>query len=250
MGKRVGPNMVSVLKQNWRDVAVALESLVGHSPIPPGHLYRSGNVDFCSHQELGRPRTILNLKAGADRTEDLPWSGSVNFAHLPAADNQERYHTDQREVRAWLIEVANFIADPHTEWPVLVHCRAGKDRTGVVVAMLLKVMGVPDHVTVEEYNLSVGGHGNAKMIERSLKGFGSGMDDYFRGNVDITALRDRLGSTQANRPAPLKSSASYYFGPGGSQLVEEVADRDEDCPWRCQISSCVGSTQQLRLNAK
>ena len=44
------------------------------------------------------------------------------------------------QVRAWLIEVANFIADPHTEWPVLVHCRAGKDRTGVVVAMLLKVI--------------------------------------------------------------------------------------------------------------
>ena len=52
-------------------------------------------------------------------------------------------------------------------------------------------MGVPEHVIVEEYNLSVGGHGNAEMIQRSLKGFGSGMDNYFRGSVDITALRDR-----------------------------------------------------------
>ena len=53
--------MVSVLKQNWRDVAVALESLVGHSPIPPGHLYRSGNVDFCSHQVLLHCPTLTVL---------------------------------------------------------------------------------------------------------------------------------------------------------------------------------------------
>ena len=55
--------MVSVLKQNWRDVAVALESLVGHSPIPPGHLYRSGNVDFCSHQVLLHTVTLTVLES-------------------------------------------------------------------------------------------------------------------------------------------------------------------------------------------
>ena len=36
----------------------------------------------------------------------------------------------------------------------IVHCAAGKDRTGTVVAMALSVAGVPDDVIVEDYVLS------------------------------------------------------------------------------------------------
>jgi protein-tyrosine phosphatase len=36
----------------------------------------------------------------------------------------------------------------------IVHCAAGKDRTGTVVAMALSVAGVPDEVIVEDYVLS------------------------------------------------------------------------------------------------
>ena len=44
----------------------------------------------------------------------------------------------------------------------IVHCAAGKDRTGTVVAMALSVAGVPDEVIVEDYVLS------AERIERIL----------------------------------------------------------------------------------
>ena len=37
---------------------------------------------------------------------------------------------------------------------VLVHCHAGKDRTGIVVALLLALVGVPDDVIVEDYAVS------------------------------------------------------------------------------------------------
>ena len=36
----------------------------------------------------------------------------------------------------------------------IVHCAAGKDRTGTVVAMALSVAGVPDEVIIEDYVLS------------------------------------------------------------------------------------------------
>ncbi|KAI1819680.1 tyrosine phosphatase [Xylaria intraflava] len=38
--------------------------------------------------------------------------------------------------------------------PCLVHCTAGKDRTGVVVALVLSLCGVPDEAVVHEYNLT------------------------------------------------------------------------------------------------
>lgn len=41
-----------------------------------------------------------------------------------------------------------------SEGSVLVHCHAGKDRTGLVVALLLAVAGVPEEIIAEDYALS------------------------------------------------------------------------------------------------
>jgi protein-tyrosine phosphatase len=38
--------------------------------------------------------------------------------------------------------------------PALVHCSAGKDRTGIVIALILAVLGVPDELIGADYSLS------------------------------------------------------------------------------------------------
>jgi protein-tyrosine phosphatase len=38
--------------------------------------------------------------------------------------------------------------------PALVHCSAGKDRTGIVIALVLATLGVPDQVIAADYALS------------------------------------------------------------------------------------------------
>ena len=47
--------------------------------------------------------------------------------------------------------------------PAVWHCSAGKDRTGVLSALLLAFLGVPDEVIVEDYALS------ARAMERLLE---------------------------------------------------------------------------------
>ena len=49
--------------------------------------------------------------------------------------------------------VVGFMADPE-HLPILVHCQAGKDRTGLAVALALEAIGVERQAVVDDYELS------------------------------------------------------------------------------------------------
>lgn len=49
-----------------------------------------------------------------------------------------------------VVEVLRQLTQPGTT-PALVHCTGGKDRTGVVIALLLSLLGVPDDVIARDY---------------------------------------------------------------------------------------------------
>jgi protein-tyrosine phosphatase len=53
-------------------------------------------------------------------------------------------------------ELAGIVADLARPGalPALVHCAAGKDRTGVVIALVLSAIGVPDDVVATDYALT------------------------------------------------------------------------------------------------
>jgi protein tyrosine/serine phosphatase len=52
-----------------------------------------------------------------------------------------------------VVQALRLLADPATG-PAVVHCAAGKDRTGVVVALALLVAGVPRDEVVADYALT------------------------------------------------------------------------------------------------
>ncbi|GES65770.1 hypothetical protein ATEIFO6365_0012016200 [Aspergillus terreus] len=66
----------------------------------------------------------------------------------------------------------------HPTSPLLVHCKVGKDRTGVVFAVILSLAGVPDENVAAEYSLSTLGLYPAKPnIRRYLEATKSDIKD-------------------------------------------------------------------------
>lgn len=70
-----------------------------------------------------------------------------------AADMAEYYALTLRRRSTEIGAALRILADPGRT-PVLVHCAAGKDRTGLLVALLLEALGVPREVVVADYALT------------------------------------------------------------------------------------------------
>jgi protein-tyrosine phosphatase len=59
----------------------------------------------------------------------------------------------QKEFGTRVVEALQMIADPSNH-PLVFHCAVGKDRTGILTAMLLKLLGVKEADIIEDYTLS------------------------------------------------------------------------------------------------
>lgn len=155
---------------NFRDVAGAVESRF--PDLVPDRLYRSSTLSGLKPDgrnkldDLG-VATVVDLRYAGERKvvgEDLV-SSTVSVVHRPfsssasadavhelpvmKSDEQRCAHmtAEYRRfvtyggARAAILSVVEFLIDP-VRRPVLVHCAAGKDRTGWVCAVVLEAAGV------------------------------------------------------------------------------------------------------------
>ena len=93
------------------------------------------------------------------------------------------------------------------EGAVLVHCTAGKDRTGVLAAIVLKLCGVADEVIAEEYALTEQGLGEVKeRIAQHLLGTGGhgGEEGQQRPKRTREQVERMMGSGRENLRAFLR----------------------------------------------
>lgn len=112
--------------------------------------------------------TVIDLRHGDElRHQPNPFSshGTMLYHNVSLLDGLapslmhdgdlllELYKLALVERQAAIARVLQIIADA-PPGAVLFHCTAGKDRTGIVAALLLGVAGVADEIIVEDYSLT------------------------------------------------------------------------------------------------
>jgi len=186
--------------ENFRDIGEALDSLNQQQrskvQFPKGRIFRGGLIEFCNPETIRFPKSVINLKMGPDnlQTELYTKYGAKYFQHA-VSNELEKYDTSLKEVKQWLNDVFTTLTTlSEVDFPIMFHCRGGKDRTGVVVACLLTVLGFPEDLVIDEFMLSQ--EVKRADIENSLKNVTKDIRKYFR-QVNFNKLQNVvLGSTQ------------------------------------------------------
>lgn len=138
-----------------------------------GRLFRSDGLQHLTAADVAELRDRRGLRAVVDlrSTPEVEIDGigalpapPVRYHHLPLFDGErssaERPSSDLAELYYLMLR---FAQEPvarvlgclvEADAPAVFHCAAGKDRTGVVSAVILGVLGVPDEVIVEDYSFT------------------------------------------------------------------------------------------------
>lgn len=151
-----------------------------------GLLYRSDSLYKLTNTDLKRLSAltldrVIDFRAAHEkeiRPDRLPADMSIRLVEIPILDSTTRvWHESGKELAknfknneygTFLLttnkelatqftpEIRRFLRELSTANgnPVLFHCAAGKDRTGFAAAVLLRILGVPQEVILEDYLLT------------------------------------------------------------------------------------------------
>jgi protein-tyrosine phosphatase len=163
---------------NFRDLG-GYRTIQGKT-VKRGLVFRSSKLAALTPIDWTRVRTlgvghVYDLRTSEEREAEPdgwpapapPAYGSPKPDMSAAIANMKKAGTDPAKVRA---SIRHFYSEMPTQYapeysaifhglandtgPVLIHCTAGKDRTGVASALLLTALGVPRATVVDDYELT------------------------------------------------------------------------------------------------
>ncbi|MHB8465209.1 MAG: tyrosine-protein phosphatase [Acidimicrobiales bacterium] len=141
--------------------------------VAPGLVFRSAEPVGLSPGEVGMlwdhlgVRTVIDLRGPDERSRrpcaeietcgmtvhQVPMVAASSTGTIPVIQSFEDvgdfYATMATQRAAEFVQVMTLLA--MDALPALIHCAAGKDRTGVTIALLLDLLGVPDDRIVADY---------------------------------------------------------------------------------------------------
>lgn len=213
------------------------------SCIRPGQVYRSDSLAKLTPQDLDRLRAlgiqlVCDFRADAEiasAPDILPADGSIEYLHLPVVNSDFDTVAAMKRIRegdiSWLTDtfmrdgyIRNIDDHPWT-WaqvlerlahadnrPLVFHCTAGKDRTGICAALLMRILGIPRKTIVADHQLSNRFFAETLVkINQYLESLGidpEKLKPYLTAPLDaITAALDHLESKYGSAEAYLVGAA-------------------------------------------
>lgn len=197
-----------------------------------GRVVRAGRIfrsDYPGFAELGRGapvrdlglRTVVDLRRGSEAGQEcVSWEDhGVVYHRCPISAGGEsswraRYPAYLTHLPETVVSAVRHVTDVAGH-PVLFHCAAGKDRTGVVAALVLSVLGVERRHVVADYTLTEAGL--APILERLR-----GLHPYSE------MLRDSSDEDQLPRARNIETLLDWLEERGGAEcwLVGNGLDAD------------------------
>jgi len=208
-----------------------------------GHLGKMTRKDQSVFNQLGI-NTVIDFRSHYERNKyphRLIGSKQIQYLHLPILE--EFNSAMEEEIRARIADddfdpviqmtqiYRNIMMDSAHAYrifletiavangkPVLWHCTAGKDRTGIASALLLRILGVPDTIILQDYLASakhVSLNRKLLLLARTLK-----------GRKAANKVRSLMGVHAVWLKAALQAMDAYPDGFAGYQ-TEKLAIRPE-----------------------
>ena len=181
---------------NTRDIGGYLTSDL--RVLRQGQIIRSENLsrltasDFQKLEEIG-VKTVIDLRTDKEHDQaPTVWQGDnpPRFFHFPVGDAHNDWFNAQRKMMKsnrftedqaleHMVEGYRMIAEEgppsyqklmalvldQSNWPILIHCNAGKDRAGVATTLILEALGVDRETIMEEFLLT---NEMARIEEKSV----------------------------------------------------------------------------------
>jgi len=209
-----------------------------HGVTRSGVLYRSDGLKSLTERgrvqlvELG-VHTIIDVRDDFERevqpdaldgleidTVHIPvYEGSAAANSGPGITLPSMYESIVVEHGEVVVSALRLIASPETG-PVLVHCTAGKDRTGIVIALALRAVGVAPDVVIADYARSesnLAGEWLEAMVALTSR----------FGIADTPELRGIMGSTPASVMEGLLELIDERYGSVTDYLLAQGFTSDE-----------------------
>ena len=186
-----------------------------------GRLYRSGTLDDARAADLHTLqaiglKTIVDLRAPREKKKELPYLAGARRIDVPIElENRVREKIQplmtkrgaEGEVVEILKQMYRDLADEawpqagqlfHVllsadAYPVLIHCRAGKDRTGFMCALVQQAVGVEREAIFQDY-LETNNHFGlvTPHVERMMKIFSLGRLQIENVRASLSAREEYL----------------------------------------------------------
>ncbi|SMH56388.1 tyrosine-protein phosphatase [Mesorhizobium australicum] len=187
---------------HWRRIlrADGLHRLDGNSIAELKGLGVATVIDLRRDEELETHPNPLRLEPGIDYRQISLFEELAPSAMTAADVLYDLYLQALSSRRDRIVEVLSAIADA-PEGIVLFHCTAGKDRTGLIAALLLGLAGVEHDVIVADYALT------KERLAPAIEGF---VADAVARGVDVEALRPLLACEPETMAATLAHLADRY----------------------------------------